>query len=143
MYRAIFDQLSEKDFDQEASDLRRLALKLTEKCFKYCKVTKEVKTISIVAEMFKEPSKRDILLKIGRMCPNFSIFSEIATQDDFGKLLNNLSPAIIDELNNCFKSNFKTKLIVQLKWPAKKERKASMHESCDISQKWYEENIKR
>lgn len=139
MYRAILDQLGEKEFDHKASDLRRLALKLTEKCFKYCKVSKEVKTISIIAEMFKEPSKRDILLKMGRMCPNFSIFSEIATQDDFGKLLNNLSPAIIDELNNCFKSNFKTKLIVQLKWPATKERKASMHESCDISQKWYED----
>ena len=46
--------------------------------------------------------RRDSLLKIGRLCPQFTVFTELATQECFSNLIGNLSGAVVKELDHCF-----------------------------------------
>ena len=79
MYQTILAQLQESELPSDHPDLRRLARKLTEKRFDYNAQSQKVFTMSIISSMFLHPSKRDTLLKMGRLCPKFSVFTELAS----------------------------------------------------------------
>ena len=95
-------------FADSDPDLSRLALKLTEKRFRYDRKTKELQTVSFLSDALESSQLRDVLLRIGRLAPDFTIFSELVSQDSFKTLISSLSPMVIEQLDTCFKPSFLT-----------------------------------
>jgi hypothetical protein len=63
------------------------------------------------------PTVRDILIKIGQLCPHFTLFTELAHQDSFAELAKKLTPVVTEELNRCFKSTWRTINLETIDWP--------------------------
>ena len=58
--------------------------------------------------------KRDILIKIGRHCPRFTVFSELANQKSFKEMIENMSSTVTEEFKHCFQPTFRSSLITQM-----------------------------
>ena len=66
----------------------------------------------------KEPTYRDALLKIGRLSPEFSLFSMFTEQKNFQEIVRNITNQAAEELNmSCFKETVSTRKIKMMKWP--------------------------
>ena len=91
------------EFDRSNPDMFKISRRITQK---YCEThysvhdTKnnkvcKVRTASILSKVLHKSSQRDILLKIGRLCPQFTLFSELASQDSFMEISSSFSPTLI------------------------------------------------
>ena len=138
MQQAILTHLIEKEYAPNHPYLILLAQKLTEKSIEFNQESNQLKTLSILQWELDDPAKRDVLIKIGRLTPSFSIFSELTSQDSFQKLFQKLSPTVIEELNHCFMETHKTSLIQQMEMPDDMALRCDMTDTADIDENWYQ-----
>ena len=103
--------------DPECADLSRVALSLTEKRLQYDPERKTLSTQSEITLSMSSPVIRDLLIKTGQLCQQFTLFSELASQDSFEELAKKFTPTVIEELNRCFKSTYRTKNLDTIEWP--------------------------
>lgn len=132
-WKAILKQVKERNVDYVESFFMRLSNMMTLKTCVYDLETKQVKTSSILSRKFGDAAKRDTLIKLGRMCPEFTIFTELASQACFERLIDNISATFINELNNCFQQKEGMKSYDQSLWPNDLDQYTGMHESMEIS----------
>ena len=55
---------------------------------------------SLVKDLLDEPSMRDMLLIIGRQCPNYSILNSLYEQKTFEELIPFMTNELIDSLDD-------------------------------------------
>ena len=76
----MLKELQQEEFNSiRPGDLVRRSRMMTEKNFVLNPETNVVTNMSIIKLLAKEPSKRDVYLKIGRLTEGFSIFTEFAS----------------------------------------------------------------
>ena len=129
-------QAQEADGKLDIKDLWRVGLTLTEKTCEPIADENDQKakviTKSLFSKIWEDPATRDVMLKIGRLYPRFTIFTEFASQDTFASALKKLTPTLTQELNNCFHDTSKTRMIAQSDWPQDLDFQTNMVESSDI-----------
>jgi len=142
----IFLQLraQEADGKLDSKDLWRVGLSLTEKTCEPIPDEKKAKVItqSLFSKLWQDPATRDVMLKIGRLYPRFTIFTEFASQETFASALKKLTPTLTQELNNCFHDTSRTRMIAQSDWPQDLDFHTKMVESSDITLNYLENAFK-
>ena len=77
--KTIYDFIEAKDYLEEENsyhpDLRRLAYLMKLREFRYDKESQTLRASSLLQESLKIPNKRDALLKLGCLSPQFSLMS--------------------------------------------------------------------
>ena len=128
LYRKALQLVSSKELDELDPKLHKLIKRMTQKRFDYSsRIPQEftdgkwdkhrypqVRTISFLSKVLFEPTKRDILLKIGRHYAPFTVFTELATLDSYEHLKRTMTPALQKEFYHCFQTTYRTRLITQM-----------------------------
>ena len=76
---------------------------------------------------------RDLILKIGRNSPSFTIFSTFDNQVDFKVFLEKMTFQSSQEMSHCLQETFSTTQIESVNWPNKLEILTIRSETCRIS----------
>ena len=100
----------------------KLAHRLTEKRFVHREqlmaqgnnLPRKFKTVSLLSDNLDAAPKRDLLIKIGRFCPKFTVFSELYNQDSYKRMVSAMTPILAEEFNHCFQSSFRCEVINQV-----------------------------
>lgn len=123
LYNQALQTITCREFAEDDVRLLKLARRITLKHFKYDPYVKknpwdgyrrDYATVSHLSENMFEGPKRDILLKIGRHCPKFTLFSELASKYSFSDMVSNMSNTVAEEFKHCFQPTFRSSLITQM-----------------------------
>ena len=101
-----------------------------------------MQTNSAITDLWEDAAARDEMLKIGRLYPRFTIFTEFASQETFAKAIGKRSPTLINELSNCFLTTNRLEKITQSVWPEDLAFHTKMVESCYIPLDYLENEFK-
>ena len=88
---------------------------------------------SYLTRSIKDSGLRDVLLKIGRTCPSFSLLNTVSSQANFGEWISPCSPETANELDNCFCETKSTRQITLLDWPRDKALLTKCSRKCTIT----------
>ena len=119
-------------------DLRRLAFSLMKKIYLSDDGSK---LLSYLQKNMTKTSERDILMKIGRFSPAFTMVGGFNSQEDFREMLQSATPQISQELNNCFFETKSTRQIQLLDWPRDLNLLTVRSEKSIITQKQLEDQL--
>ena len=97
--------------------IRRINFWLQRKMLVYDEVNGKLTTTSLLEKTINEPSYRDILLKIGQLCPDFSLISTFDNQGSMQELTENMTLQVIDSLSASFVQTGALKEISMIEWP--------------------------
>ena len=81
-------------------------------------------TVTLYLDM---AATRDVVLKIGQLSPNFSVFNEFTSHESFSTLISCLTPTVLESFNRSFSIEIDKR---QIEWPSDLERVTLMSDAC-------------
>ena len=99
-------------------------------------------TTSLLEKTITNPSYRDILLKIGQLCPEFSLISTFDNQESMRVLTEAMTLQVIDSMSASFVQTGSLKEINMIEWPTDKSEFTFMSETVEVTKEKLEELLK-
>ena len=86
-----------------------------------------MRPFSTVTLYLGQAAMRDVVLKIGQLSPNFSVFKEFTSHESFSTLITCLTPTVLESFNRSFSIEVDRR---QIEWPADLPRVTLMSNAC-------------
>ena len=91
------------------------------------------RVVSYMQKIQAKTTERDVLLKIGRSSPSFTLVGAFNCQEDFREMIQSATPQVSEELNNCFFETKSTRQIQLLDWPRDRDLLTMRSERCKVT----------
>ena len=118
-YKAIYEHLMEKaETYKNDNDFYRLGAILNKRRVVVNELGSELKVTTLISELITDSNYRDSLIKMGRLCPNFSLMNSFLDQATFKRMIPHMTNEVIESLNECNVQNTTLDLVTMLDWPS-------------------------
>ena len=159
-YRAlqvIYEALAEEEFEQVEDeygrqahnpDLRRLSCILLKNSIVVQRTVEETNKLemnlrsALVHSLEDQIQARDLLLKIGNISDDFSVFRGLCSQSDLEKMLQNCTPAIVEQLDRASGSTPMCEDIEEIVWDPTQPAMTHASLSAYVTPEMLEEQVR-